>query len=56
MSAARDLLEALELQAENLRRQIARQDAEHRPDYPQLAVSLQKVERDIEALDGLLSE
>ncbi|WP_189397519.1 MULTISPECIES: hypothetical protein [unclassified Mesorhizobium] len=55
MSGSQDLLEMLERQAERLRYQIARQDAEHQPDYPQLAVSLQKVERDIEAL-RLLSE
>ncbi|TGS97466.1 hypothetical protein EN814_09745 [Mesorhizobium sp. M2D.F.Ca.ET.171.01.1.1] len=54
MSAARDLLEALQLQAENLRQQVARQDSEHRADYAQLETSWAKIERDIAALQRLL--
>ncbi|WP_181174783.1 hypothetical protein [Mesorhizobium sp. B2-8-9] len=56
MSAAKDLLEALELQAENLRHQIARHGAEYRSDYAQLETSWAKIERDIAALQRLLSE
>ncbi|TIN72061.1 MAG: hypothetical protein E5Y30_08920 [Mesorhizobium sp.] len=45
--------EMLDRQAERLRFQIERQTAEGLPDYARLAASLEKIERDIEALNRL---